>query len=209
MIFKTFFAQPKFPAKLQPLFELSTNLWTSWHYDALDLFYRIDAQLFRDVNHNPVKFVYSLSKDTLDELSRDEGFLFELRNVWDKYQKYIQFPGTMRRGCALECQIEKSQQVAYFSMEYALHESIPIYAGGLGVLAGDFLKAASDLNLPIIGVGLLYKYGYFTQYIDSKGFQSEVYTPLEEHYLPFREIRDDNGAQNIREPQDCQRGHKN
>jgi starch phosphorylase len=193
MIFKTFFAQPKFPANLQPLFDLAGNLWTIWNYDALDLFYRVDAQLFRDVSHNPVKFVYSLSKERLEELSGDEGFLFELRNVWDKFQKYIQFPGTMRRGCALECSLEKGQTVAYFSMEYALHESIPIYAGGLGVLAGDFLKCASDLNLPIIGLGLLYKYGYFTQYIDSKGFQSEVYTPLEQHYLPFREIRDDKG----------------
>jgi starch phosphorylase len=193
MTFKTFLAQPKYPSSLQPLFDLAGNLWTLWNYDALALFYRIDAQLFRNANHNPIKFLYSLSKERLDELSHDEGFLFELRNVWDRFKKYIQHPGTYKKGCDLECQLEKGRTVAYFSMEYALHESIPIYAGGLGVLAGDFLKCASDLNLPVIGVGLLYKYGYFTQYVDSKGFQSEVYVPFEEHLLPLREVRDSKG----------------
>jgi starch phosphorylase len=103
MIFKTIFAQPKCPSNLQPLFDLASNLWALWNYDALALFYRIDAHLFRDANHNPTKFLYSLSREKLDELSRDEGFLFELRNVRDRFQKYLQYAGAYRRGCDRQC----------------------------------------------------------------------------------------------------------
>jgi hypothetical protein len=111
MIFRTIFAQPKYPSNLQPLYDLAGNLWALWNYDSLALFYRIDAQLFRQANHNPIKFLYSLSREKLDELSRDEGFLFELHNVWDRFQKYLQYPGTYRKGCDLECQLDKGQTV--------------------------------------------------------------------------------------------------
>ncbi len=193
MIFKNIFVYPKYPANLQRLYELACNLWCTWDYDAISLFYRIDTQLFRKVNHNPLRFLHSLSKGRLQELSEDKGFLFEFEKIWEKFQRYLQYAGTFKAECADECDLEQSDVIAYFSMEFGLHESIHIYAGGLGVLSGDFLKGASDLDLPIVGVGLLYKYGYFTQHIDLHGYQQEVFSKLESHLVPVKELRDSEG----------------
>ena len=193
MIFKTIYVQPKYPPNLRHLYELAKNLWITTDYKALDLFYRIDKQLFRDVNHNALMFLCSLSKERLEELSKDEGFLYVLSEVWEKFQNYLKQPAAFKEECGAECKLGEGEIAAYFSMEYGLHESIPLYAGGLGVLAGDYLKSASDLDLPIIGVGLLYKYGYFTQYVDLRGSQREVYVPFESHLLPLKELRDSTG----------------
>lgn len=189
MILKSIFVYPKFPDNLKPLFELSRNLWCVWDYDAINLFYRIDAQLFRQVEHNPLKFLDSLSKKKLDDLSKDRGFLHELDKVWKKFQAYLSHTTILRDECKCVHDLSSKDVIAYFSMEYGLHESVPIYAGGLGVLAGDYLKGASDLDLPVVGVGLLYKYGYFKQVIDSKGFQQEVLIPFENYLIPAKEVR--------------------
>jgi glycogen phosphorylase len=178
MNFKSLFVSPRFPENLQHLYDLSYNLWTTWNIDALNLFYRIDGILFTKVNRNPLKFLHSLSKDKLEELSNNNGFLFELEKVWSKFQHYLKYSRSFRQDCINSCLFEEGV-VAYFSMEFGLHESIHIYAGGLGILAGDFLKGASDLDLPVIGIGLMYKYGYFTQYIDVHGYQQEVFTKFE------------------------------
>jgi starch phosphorylase len=156
----------------------------------MGLFYRIDTKLFREVNHNPLEFLNSLSKEKLEALVNDKGFLFELERVWEKFQSYLQHTGTFKDECDGECNLGQNDIIAYFSMEFGLHESIPIYAGGLGVLSGDFLKGVSDLDLPIVGVGLLYKYGYFTQFIDPKGYQREIFAPFENHLIPARELHD-------------------
>src|SRR4030042_203811 len=181
MIFKSIFVYPKYSENLQHLYELACNLWSVWDYDAIGLFYRIDTHLFREVNHNPLKFLNSLGREKLEALSTDEGFRFELEKVWQKFQSYLNHTPSFKTECDGECNLGADDTIAYFSMEFGLHESIPIYAGGLGVLAGDFLKGVSDLDLPLVGVGLLYKYGYFIQFIDPKGYQREVFAPLENH----------------------------
>ncbi|MFZ0035475.1 MAG: alpha-glucan family phosphorylase [Sedimentisphaerales bacterium] len=189
MISKSIFVYPKYPDNLQHLYELARNVWSVWDYEAVELFYRIDAQLFREVNHNPLKFLNSLSRKRLEALSQDRGFIYELEKIWEKFQSYLQHTTSFKDECRCEYNLKQDDVIAYFSMEFGLHESIPIYAGGLGVLAGDFLKGVSDLDLPIVGVGLLYKYGYFKQLIDSKGYQQEILVPFENHLVPARVLR--------------------
>jgi len=189
MFSKSIFVYPKYPDNLQPLYDLARNIWSVWDYDAIELFYRIDAQLFREVNHNPLKFLNGLSRKRLDALSSDRGFIYELEKVWEKFQLYLRHTTSFKEECRCEYNLKAEDVIIYFSMEFGLHESVPIYAGGLGVLAGDFLKGVSDLDLPIVGVGLLYKYGYFKQLIDSKGYQQEVLVPFENHLIPARELR--------------------
>lgn len=190
MIFKSIFVYPKYSENLQHLYELAYNLWSVWDYDAIGLFYRIDTHLFREVNHNPLKFLNSLGKEKLEALSADDGFRFELERVWQKFQSYLKHTRSFKAECYGDCNLEPDDIIAYFSMEFGLHESIPIYAGGLGVLAGDFLKGVSDLDLPLVGVGLLYKYGYFVQFIDPKGYQRETFAPFENHLIPAKELHD-------------------
>ncbi len=193
MNLKSIFVYPKYPENLNRLYELAYNLWSVWDYDAVDLFYRIDARLFREINHNPLHLLLSLSREKLNALSADKGFLFELDKVWQKFQHYRQYSGAYKEECIKESVISADDKIAYFSMEFGLHECIPIYAGGLGVLAGDFLKGVSDFDLPVIGVGLLYKFGYFTQYIDPTGLQQEVYNEFENHLIPAKELLDADG----------------
>lgn len=193
MYFKKLFIHPKYPENLQHLYDLSYNLWSVWDYDAVGLFYRIDTRLFREVNHNPVKFLHSLNKERLEALSNNKGFMFELEKVWEKFQHYLQYTGTFKDECADECNFELEDIIAYFSMEFGLHESLPIYAGGLGILAGDFLKAASDFDLPVVGIGLLYKCGYFTQHIAPNGYQHEVCKTFDDHQVPMCEVHDSHG----------------
>lgn len=193
MIFKKIFVYPKYPENLRHLYLLACNLWCTWNYEAISLFYRIDTRLFREVDHNPLKFMHCLSKKRLKALANDKGFLFELQKVWKNFQHYLEHAGTFKDECADQCDLEQSDIIAYFSMEFGLHESIPIYAGGLGVLSGDLLKGVSDMDMPVVGIGLLYKFGYFTQRIDMNGYQQEVYSTFENHLIPIRELHDPQG----------------
>jgi glycogen phosphorylase len=188
MTFKNIFVYPRYPENLSKLYALAHNLWCLWDYDAINLFYRIDTHLFRSVNHNPVKFLLDLPEEKMNELSNDSGFLLELDRVWQKFDEYMKYNGTPQNG-GDNCGLDKNNVIAYFSMEFGLHESMPIYSGGLGILAGDHLKTASDLGLPVIGVGLIYRRGYFTQRINLEGRQEELFPELENHYLPIKEIR--------------------
>jgi starch phosphorylase len=189
MTFKNIFVYPRYPENLSKLYALAHNLWCLWDYDAINLFYRIDTHLFRSVNHNPVKFLLDLPEEKMNELSNDKGFLFELDRVWQKFDEYMKYSGTPQNGSGDDCGLNKNTVIAYFSMEFGLHESMPIYGGGLGILAGDHLKTASDLGMPVIGVGLLYRFGYFTQRINLEGRQEELFLELENHYLPIKEMR--------------------
>lgn len=190
MIFKDIFVYPKYPANLNNLYLLAQNLWSTWAYDSLNLFYRIDAELFRKVNHNPVEFLLSLPKDRMDELSQDKGFIFELERVWGKFQGYMNYKGIFEDQKDVSIGFSKNDTIAYFSMEFGLHECIPIYGGGLGILSGDFLKAASDLSLPLVGVGIIYKFGYFTQRIALDGNQEELFLEFDNHLIPIRDLCD-------------------
>jgi starch phosphorylase len=195
MGFKDIFVYPRYPDNLKKLYALAQNTWCTNSFDAVNLFYRIDERLFRSVNHNPVRFLLTLPRERVAELSRDEALVYEVNRVWAKFEDYMKFqpPGRIQPasktgpGGGLEWRTD--DVVAYFSMEFGLHESLPTYSGGLGVLAGDFLKTASDMALPVIGVGLIYKYGYFTQRINLQGRQEEMFVEIENHLLPIKELR--------------------
>ena len=193
MRFKNIFVYPKYPENLQRLYKLACNLWSTWNYDSIGLFYGIDTQLFRKVEHNPLKLLDSLSKEKLEALSNDKRFLYEFEKVWKNFQHYLQHADVAKDDWSKECSLEQDDVVAYFSMEFGLHEFIPLYAGGLGIFSGDFLKSVSDLDLPVVGIGLLYKYGYFTQCIDVNGHQQEKSRQFENHLLPIRELHDSKG----------------
>ncbi len=192
MIFKNIFVYPRYPENLKKLYALARNLWATWNYEAIDLFYKIDPQLFRTVNHNPVKFLLMLPKETINRLSEDNGFLTELDGVWEDFQNDMKYD----KGSDETDRLGRNDTVAYFSMEFGLHECIPIYGGGLGILAGDFLKTASDLGAPVIGIGLIYKFGYFTQRINLEGSQEELFIEFDNHFLPITQLRGP-GAENL------------
>lgn len=186
---RKFIAYPGHPEKLEKLYEIAYNLWFAWNYDVINLFYRIDPKLFRSSEHNPVRFLHSLPGEKMDALAEDDGFMFELEKVHSKFKSYMNYKSDST--CPLG-------SIAYFSMEYGLHESIPIYAGGLGILAGDFLKGASDMDIPLTGVGLLYSHGYFIQKIDPSGNQKELEKkPFDKSLIPISEMREPGGGNPI------------
>jgi starch phosphorylase len=195
MIFKKIFVYPDFPENLQKLYHLAHNLWWTWNYDAINLFCRMDSDLFKKVDHNAVKFLHYLPKDKVIALAKDKGFLFELDKIWQKFDDYMKYKISIKDTINQDCELNEEDIIACFSMEYGIHESLPIYAGGLGILFGDYLKRASDIGLPVVAVGLLYKYGYFNQRITFDGQQEELLVEFENHYTPIKEVRTQDGKQ--------------
>lgn len=170
-----------YPEKLEPLRQLAGNLWWSWNIEATELFESINAELWETSLNNPIKLLSLLSFDELKSLTKDEDFLSRLGSVYKNFTDYLN--KQHEEGLPL---------VAYFSMEYGLHESLKTYSGGLGILAGDYLKEASDDNKQIVGVGLLYRYGYFTQNITPYGDQVAGYYPQKFSDLPIYPVRNEN-----------------
>lgn len=164
---------PRIPAELEFLEKLAGNIWWCWHPSAIELFVRIDPGLWREVAGNAKMFLRKVSGKRLMELAQDTGFLRHIKHVQSEFEK--------QTGDVIP---RDKRNIAYFSLEYGIHESIPIFSGGLGVLAGDHLKAASDMNLPLVAVGLLYRQGYFRQVLDRTGLQMEHYPVAEIHDLP-------------------------
>jgi starch phosphorylase len=182
-----FHVSPSVPDELAFLEKLSRNLWWCWNADAIELFQRINPQLWRETGHNPIEFLSRVPQRRLEMLAGDEGFLSHLQQVAERFEAEVeQSPDGKPFEPAREC-------YAYFSLEYGIHESVRFYSGGLGVLAGDHLKAASDLNLPLVGVGLLYREGYFRQSLDKNGWQQEHFVANELHRLPVQKAYDQNG----------------
>jgi starch phosphorylase len=180
---------PSLPEELSGLKTLAYNLWWTWEPDAIELFRRVDRDLWRQTRHNPVKMLGVLQQNRLNELREDDGFLADLQRVEERFRGYMEgktWFQKSRNG-------EKRCSIAYFSMEFGLHESIPIYSGGLGVLSGDHLKSASDLGIPLVGVGLLYRSGYFRQYLNIEGWQQEFYPENDFYNMPLRLERDTEG----------------
>ena len=173
---------PSLPGELAFLEKLADNIWWCWHPDAVDLFMRIDHNLWRDVAGNAKAFLRKVDPANLKELAVDSGYLRQIENVKKIFEQETGNPLPPEK-----------RRTAYFSLEYGIHESIPIFSGGLGVLAGDHLKAASDMNLPLVAVGLLYRQGYFRQVLDRTGFQTEHYPVSELHELPIVRGCDVNG----------------
>jgi starch phosphorylase len=186
---KTYQVFPALPEPLRFLGTLSRNLWWSWHLDAIELYRRIDPRLWGLAGRNPILFSTMISQSRLEELSRDEGYLAQLERVKGKFEQEVGPVGSFSK----TPEKKKDDTIAYFSMEFGIHESLPLFAGGLGVLAGDHLKAASDIDLPIVGVGLLYQQGYFHQYLDDQGYQQEEYPTTDIFHLPVSRCRDASG----------------
>src|SRR5262249_9798350 len=155
------------PAPLQPLRQVASNLWWSWNHAAKNLFLRASRDGWVRARRNPVRLIESLNSEDVALLARDKGFAAQIVDVVRSFERYRE----TRYWWSSQNEDAKDLTIAYFSAEFGLHESIPIYSGGLGVLAGDHLKAASDLGLPIVGVGLLYYEGYFSQYLNKDGWQ--------------------------------------
>src|SRR4051794_27896149 len=168
---RTFQVFPQVPETLQPLLEMSQNLWWMWHHEAVELFRRLDRQLWEDVYHNPVKLLGTISEEKLAEAAKDDGYIAHMERVYKSFKEHLSEVGWYQRTHGEKPKL----QVAYFSAEFGIHESLPIYSGGLGVLAGDHLKSSSELALPLIGVGLMYRNGYFQQYLSGEGWQQEAY----------------------------------
>ncbi|MGA2386824.1 MAG: alpha-glucan family phosphorylase [Candidatus Bathyarchaeia archaeon] len=166
---------PNLPARISRLFELANNLWWSWHEEGRQVFRSLDYALWRTNGHNPVKQLRSISDEKLEEASRDPAFLELYDTVMAKFDEEM----TKGHEWCTNTSLEKpSGQIAYFSAEYAIHNSLPIYAGGLGVLAGDICKESSDRGLPMVAVGFMYPQGYFRQRMSPEGIQQEDYTQL-------------------------------
>ncbi|HMQ47678.1 MAG TPA: alpha-glucan family phosphorylase [Saprospiraceae bacterium] len=179
---KRVFFESKLPEMLSPLRELANNLWWSWNSEAEGLYKYIDEERFKQLEYNPIALLDEIDPQKVNELINDAGFMSQLKKVYKAYQSYIG-----------EAPAIKSPSIAYFSMEYGLHISLHLYSGGLGVLAGDYLKEASDSNVNLVAVGLLYRYGYFQQAISLYGDQIDQYHPQKFTKLPIKPVRDQAG----------------
>lgn len=179
---KRVFIEPKLPTGLTPLAELAHNLWWSWNHAAIALFRTIDADRLEALNYNPIALLEELSIERAEELLADKRFMQSMREVHDAFKTYMAVKPSAHEPL-----------IAYFCMEYGLHQSMRLYSGGLGVLAGDYLKEASDRNVHFMAVGLLYRYGYFQQGISLHGEQIHHAEPSKFTQLPLLPVRDAQG----------------
>jgi len=168
-----FIIQKPLPSNLEKLLIIAKNYWWSWNTNAIELFKKIDKELFNDLKNNPISLLNTVNPERLKVLSEDEEYINNINSVYEEMNNYLQ-------------KAEKSSEViAYFSPEFGIHQSFPNYSGGLGILSGDHLKTASDSNIPIVGIGLLYQEGYFRQTLSRNGWQSESYPENDFYSLPM------------------------
>ncbi|MCC5873730.1 MAG: alpha-glucan family phosphorylase [Gammaproteobacteria bacterium] len=184
----------RLPAALARLSELADNLFYGWDRRVRGLFFRMDPELWRTCNHNPKVFLRRISQERLDGLARDREFLQQCQDVLGTFDAYLQSASAspLQKIEGLEADTET---IAYFCMEYGLHESLQLYSGGLGILAGDLCKAASDLDLPFVAVGLMYRVTFFNQTLTRDGVQRFDYRPFELADLPVHLVRDAQGTE--------------
>jgi starch phosphorylase len=180
---RTFTVLPRLPERLQALHKLAYNLWIAWSPDATALYRRIDHDLWDAVGHSPVKLLGQADQARLEQLLHDDGFLAHMDRVEAEFDNYMAGHGWFQETQAAAR--NPGLVIAYFSAEFGIHESVPVYSGGLGVLSGDHLKSASDLGLPLCGVGLMYREGYFRQYLTADGWQQERYPENDFFNLPL------------------------
>ena len=185
---QTFRVLPDIPEPLAFLEVLSRNIWWCWQYDAVELFRRIDPRLWDGCGRNPILFLTYVPQKRLEELAADKSFLTHQDRVREQFQGLV-----CTRQIDYNAHLIHENTIAYFSMEFGIHESIPLFAGGLGILAGDHLKAASDMETPLVGMGLLYRQGYFRQFLDRDGWQQEEYPETDIYQLPIERAKDARG----------------
>jgi starch phosphorylase len=180
---------PNLPERIRGLERLSYNLWWSWHRQAREMFPALDLQAWRESDHNPLRMLAILPQQTLDDAARDPEFLERYDAVMAEFDANI----ASQTGWFTVQYGTPRSPLAYFSAEYAFHHSLPLYAGGLGVLAGDYIKECSDLAIPMVAVGLIYSRGYLSQKIRDDGWQEDDEKTLDRTYDPVRLVRDGNG----------------
>lgn len=190
---RRFTVRPVLPEALAGLSTLAGNLRWSWHPDTQDVFASIDPELWSEVNHDPVRLLGAVGRERLDELAGDEDFRGRLHAANESLDRYL----TGERWYARRAGEDAPRSIAYFSPEYGISAVLPQYSGGLGILAGDHLKAASDLGIPVVGVGLFYRHGYFKQSLSREGWQQETYPVLDPDELPLSLLREADGSRAI------------
>ena len=191
-VFNKITVNPQLPKRIEKLSEISNNLWWSWNTEFLRLFKIIDRDLWETCEKNPVKFLKLVSQDRLEQIAKNTEFLKEYDRLSKQFEDYMNSKNTWFSNKYPE---NKNDLIAYFSAEYGLDQTIPIYSGGLGILSGDHLKSASDLGIPLVAVGLLYKNGYFHQKINGYGDQEEEYNNIELSNLPINPVKDKDGEE--------------
>ncbi len=188
---RSFVVVPALPEPLEPLRQLAYNLWWTWTPGAIDLFRRLDPDLWEELGHNPVALLWRIDQERLTEAAADKAYVSLLTRVADQFYIYRH----SRTWFDEHYPQRKHEVIAYFSAEFGLHECLPIYSGGLGVLAGDHLKSASDLGIPLVALGLMYRSGYFIQELTEDGWQLERYPHYDFHQWPVSPVRDSDERQ--------------
>ena len=189
-VFNKITVRSQLPKRINKLDDISYNLWWSWNTDFLKLFKMIDIDLWENCGKNPIKFLKYASQEKLEKAANDDEFTKEYDKVVNDFENYMNSKNTW---FSKNYPNNENDLIAYFSAEYGLDETVAIYSGGLGVLSGDHLKSASDLGIPLIGIGLLYKSGYFYQKIDGYGQQEEEYKDIDTELLPITAVKDYEG----------------
>ncbi len=189
-MFNRITVNPQLPKRINRLSEISNNLWWAWNTEFLRLFKEIDIDLWETVGKNPVKFLKQVSQEKLEQASQNDELLKSYDKVVDDFDGYMNSKNTW---FSKKYPNSQDDLIAYFSAEYGLDEILPIYSGGLGILSGDHLKSASDLGLPFVAVGLLYKNGYFNQKINGWGDQENIYKNIDLYNLPILPVKNDKG----------------
>jgi len=180
---------PSMPTQLSELEVIANNMWWCWNTDAIELLRRIDPKLWNETGHNPPLYFSQIPQTRLEDLAEDDSFMSHYNLVLERFNSEV------RQGQDGNPHSTPPECIAYFSLEYGLHESIKFYSGGLGCLAGDHLKESSDMDLPMVAVGLLYRCGYFQQYLNSDGWQQEACLINEIHHLPLKKACDNSHQQ--------------
>ncbi len=188
-ITKTYTVKPNLPKELKPLEEIARNLWLSWNFDAVQLFIRLDQDSWVASRQNPIKTLGMVSQERISQCAKDNSYISDLNRVYERFDSYKGSKDTWWE----ESKYLTKDEVAYFSMEYGMDVSLPVYSGGLGILSGDHMKSSSDLGLPLVGVGLLYRQGYFVQHINREGMQYESYPENDWYNMPVEQKFDKEG----------------
>jgi len=186
-IFNRVTVVPQLPKRVAKLAEIANNVWWSWNTEFLRLFELIDKDLWESVGNNPLKFLKLIGQERIEKVVEDQEFIKNYDKTVENYENYINSKDTWFNK---NYPNTKKDLIAYFSAEYGLDEILSIYSGGLGILSGDHLKSASDLGLPFVAMGLLYKNGYFNQRINTSGEQCEVYHNIDLYNLPISTVKD-------------------
>ncbi len=189
-IFNKITVNPQLPKPIEKLGKVTENLWWSWNTEFLKIFKKIDIDLWERCGKNPVKFLREVDQEKLEKAALDSDIIKLYKTNLENFEDYMKSKNTWFNKQYAE---NKDDIIAYFSAEYGLDETIPIYSGGLGILSGDHLKSASDLGIPLVAIGLLYKNGYFNQVIDKNGRQLTEYHNIDLENLPIKPVKDENG----------------